>query len=526
MTSHAAFDAVLFDRDGTLIEDVPYNGDPDLVRPMPHAATVLVALRDRGLRLGVVTNQSAIARGFATRTEVAAVNARVEELLGPIDTWQVCEHDDTADCGCRKPRAGLVLAAAKALGVPPARCLVIGDIGADIAAAQAAGAVGALVPTARTRREEVRSAPIVLPDLAAVLNLVDGVGPPNRPAAEVPVAPDGSRVLAVRADALGDVLLTGPAIRAIAHTADHVTLLCGPSGRGAAELLPGVDDLLEWRVPWLDPDPPEVDPDEIALLVKRIEKARFDRAVIFTSFHQSALPTALLLRLAGVGHISAICEDYPGALLDVRHAVAPDQPEPERALSLARAAGFPLPAVDSGRLRLRGSLPGGPDLVGSQPYIVVHPGTSVPARACPPARCAEFVDALHRDGHRVVVTGAPGEAALTSYVAGRHGTDLGGRTTLKTLAAVMEGADCVIVGNTGPAHLAAAVGTPVVSLFAPTVPYARWGPYGVPAVRLGQTDAPCRDSRARLCPVPSHPCLSTIDPRVVVTAVRELTCGS
>jgi ADP-heptose:LPS heptosyltransferase len=94
------------------------------------------------------------------------------------------------------------------------------------------------------------------------------------------------------------------------------------------------------------------------------------------------------------------------------------------------------------------------------------------------------------------------------------------------LAAILAGADCVVVGNTGPAHLAAAVGTPVVSLFAPTVPYERWRPYGVPVVRLGWADAPCRDTRAQLCPVFLHPCLSTLEIRDVVSAVEELTCAS
>jgi ADP-heptose:LPS heptosyltransferase len=91
---------------------------------------------------------------------------------------------------------------------------------------------------------------------------------------------------------------------------------------------------------------------------------------------------------------------------------------------------------------------------------------------------------------------------------------------------VLRDAACVVVGNTGPAHLAAAVGTPVVSLFAPTVPFERWGPYGVPTVRLGEKDAACRDSRATVCPVVGHPCLSGVEPAAIVAAVAELTCAS
>jgi ADP-heptose:LPS heptosyltransferase len=122
------------------------------------------------------------------------------------------------------------------------------------------------------------------------------------------------------------------------------------------------------------------------------------------------------------------------------------------------------------------------------------------------------------------VTGGPGERALTAAVAG-GALDLGGRTDLPTLAAVLEAADCVVVGNTGPAHLAAAVGTPVVSLFAPVVPLERWRPWGVPSRVLGDQSAPCRGSGARECPVPGHPCLS-LSPSTasaVADAVDDLT---
>jgi ADP-heptose:LPS heptosyltransferase len=108
-------------------------------------------------------------------------------------------------------------------------------------------------------------------------------------------------------------------------------------------------------------------------------------------------------------------------------------------------------------------------------------------------------------------------------VAGSAGTDLGGRTTLAELAGLIGGADCLVVGNTGPAHVAAAVGTPVVSLFAPTVPFGQWGPYRVPWVRLGDASAACRQTRAAVCPVAGHPCLSAVDPGDVVAAV-DLLC--
>jgi histidinol-phosphate phosphatase family protein len=153
--------AVLFDRDGTLIRDVPYNGDPARVEPMPGAEAALARLRAAGIRLGVVTNQSGVGRGLITTAEMEAVNQRVEELLGPFGTWAICPHDPAAGCDCRKPEPFLVGKAAADLGVDPADCVVIGDIGIDAAAAYAAGARAVLVPTPVTRPEETVGLPVV-----------------------------------------------------------------------------------------------------------------------------------------------------------------------------------------------------------------------------------------------------------------------------------------------------------------------------------------------------------------------------
>ncbi|WP_336320264.1 glycosyltransferase family 9 protein [Streptomyces lavendofoliae] len=332
------------------------------------------------------------------------------------------------------------------------------------------------------------------------------------------------RAVVVRLDSFGDVLLAGPAVRAVAGRADPVTLLCGPRGAPAGRLLPGVDEVLVWDAPWVGFSPPPVERAAIDRLVDRVAAVRADAALVLTSFHQSPLPAALLLRMAGIGHIAADSVDAPGSLLDVRHHRAPDAHEARAALDLAEAAGFPRPPGDDGRLRVRHA-PGAPDLTGPGPYVVVHPGASVAARRWSPERCAQAVRLLAGAGHRVVVTGGPDERELTALVAGRDGLDLGGRTEPADLAAVLAAAGAVVVGNTGPAHLAAAVGTPIVSLFSPVVPAGRWGPYGVPHVLLGDQRAPCADTRARQCPVPGHPCLDEVTAEDVVAAVEKLLEG-
>lgn len=329
--------------------------------------------------------------------------------------------------------------------------------------------------------------------------------------------------LVARLDSDGDVLLAGPALRAVAAHSDRVVLLAGPRGAAAARLLPDVDEVLVWHCPWIDAEPRPVDPASMTGLVEDVRQRGVDRALVLTSFHQSPLPLALLLRMAGVPWIGATSEYFPGTLLDLRHRL-PETGlhEVERSLALAGAAGFELPAGDDGRLRVRTPHPDTSALTGIGPYVVVHPGASVPARAASPDWCGRVVRELVAAGHRVVVTGGPAERALTAQVAGDVALDLGGATDLSGLADVLDRASVVVVGNTGPAHLAAAVGTPVVSLFAPVVPAERWRPWHVRHALLGDQDVPCALTRARECPVPGHPCLDGIPSARVVEAVETL----
>lgn len=338
-------------------------------------------------------------------------------------------------------------------------------------------------------------------------------------------------VLVARLDGAGDVLLAGPAVRALATSpSTDVTMLCGPAGAEAGRLLPGVSRVVQWESPWtVDPAPPV----ELAVLDRLVERVRgIDEAVVLTSFHQSPLPTALALRLAGVRRITGASVDYAGALLDVRlrpgdgpsDDLPEDLPEPERALRIMAAAGYRLPPGDTGALAVRPP----PDVhtmlgpLDGRPYVVVHPGAAVPARRWPAEHHRAAVALLRSAGRDVVVTGSPAERGLTAAVAGSEALDLGGRTDLAALSGVLAGAEALVVGNTGAAHLAAAVGTPVVSLFAPVVPAVRWQPYGVVHVLLGNQDAPCRGSRARECPIEGHPCLGSVLAEDVAAAVERL----
>jgi ADP-heptose:LPS heptosyltransferase len=335
-------------------------------------------------------------------------------------------------------------------------------------------------------------------------------------------------VLVARLDNAGDVLLAGPAVRAVAAGARRVTMLVGPAGRAAAELLPGVDDVVVFDAPWVSFSAPPVDRPTTDALVGRLAALGLDQAILLTSYHQSPLPLALVLRLAGVPTIAATSADYPGTLLDVRRRPVAedgtDRHEVERSLELVGLLGHRLADGDDGALALRRPLPG--DRPFDHPYVVVHPGASVPARGWDAGRAAVLVDRLVEGGWRVAVTGGPGETALTATVTGppRPGlvADLGGGTDLASLATVLEHASVVVSGNTGPAHLAAAVGTPVASIFAPVVPPSVWRPWGVPVELLGDLDIACAGCRARVCPFEGQPCLAAVGPDEVAEAVGRL----
>jgi len=329
------------------------------------------------------------------------------------------------------------------------------------------------------------------------------------------------RVLYVRQDNNGDVLLQGPAIRAVAAHAE-VTVLCGPRGVAAASLLPGVSNVIVHEAAWIDAEPRTVTRAGIDAFVDELTARSFDEAIISTSFHQSPLPAALLLRMAGIPRIGAVSVDYPGSLLDVRYQVDDDIHEVVRALGLVRAMGYDIIAEDAVRMRLV-PLPE-QRIVPVSSYVVVHPGATVPARAWSPDRNRALVARLAQAGYDVVITGMPAERPLAEFVAGETGRviNAAGNTTFVEFASIIRDALAVICGNTAATHIASAVGTPVVELFPPTIPAERFHPWMVPHVLLGDQQAPCRGCRSRVCPLEDQPCLAVVSVDDVVDALQTL----
>jgi D-glycero-D-manno-heptose 1,7-bisphosphate phosphatase len=142
--------AVFLDKDGTLVEDIPYNVRPELIRLSPGAGEGLAVLHDAGYRLFVVSNQSGVARGFFPESALAAVEARLREPLSGFGVtlagFSYCPHhiegriaSYARACGCRKPAPGMIVRAAREHEIDPARSWLVGDILDDIEAGRRAG---------------------------------------------------------------------------------------------------------------------------------------------------------------------------------------------------------------------------------------------------------------------------------------------------------------------------------------------------------------------------------------------------
>jgi len=343
------------------------------------------------------------------------------------------------------------------------------------------------------------------------------------------------RRLAIRLDALGDVLMTGPALRALRARApeEHLALLVSSTGAPAARLLPEVDEVIVYDPPWMPSPLPARDPSADLAMIDELRGRRFDGAAIFTVHSQSPLPAAMLAHLAGIPRRLAHAADNPYGLLTdwvpdperdgpVRHEVrrqldllaAVSVPADEDHLSLR----VPADSVVAMRERL--------ERLGLEPgegFVVVHPGASAASRRYPPERFGAVVRAIVKDlGLRVIVTGSAAEAPLVMAVrraAGVPVVRLAGRLSFADFSALLALTPLVVTNNTAAAHVAAAVATPVVVVYAMT--NVQHTPWRVPS-RVVVAEVPCRGCRRSVCPLGHHACLTSIEPGDVVAAVADL----
>ncbi|GBG12604.1 ADP-heptose--LPS heptosyltransferase [Novimethylophilus kurashikiensis] len=342
-------------------------------------------------------------------------------------------------------------------------------------------------------------------------------------------------ILCIRLDYLGDVLMTTPAIRALRQSVPgrRITLLTSPSGAAVARFIPEIDDVLVYTPPWLKSSP-VLAPEYQLQTVETLKALDFDAAVLFTAYSQNPLPTAMICHLAHIPLRLAHCHENPYQLLTdwvldpeptqgVRHEV-------QRQLDLVRTIGatthdqhLSFAVRDEDRRWLRRQLE---SRASSRPWIMLHPGATAASRRYPAALWAEVLAQLHETLEaNLMVTGDANEIELAEAIIAASGVPstsvrlLAGALDLGQLGAAVELADVVVSNNTGPAHLAAAVGTPVVDLYALTNP--QHTPWQVASEVLFH-DVPCRFCYKSICPQGHGDCLAKVAPGQVVAAVQRL----
>ena len=342
------------------------------------------------------------------------------------------------------------------------------------------------------------------------------------------------RILAVRLDNIGDVIMLGPALRALRQSLPQaaITLLASPGGSQAALLLPWVDDVLVWRAVWQDiSGTMPLDPERELELVKTLRDGHYDAAFIFTSFSQSPYPPAYACYLAGIPIRIGHSKEFGGGMLTLAGRVPPDSGhQVDRNLALVKAAGLPVSRrdlelrVESGAQQRAGRLLEEAGIHAGEDFIVLAPGASCEARRYDPARFASVAHLLAvKHDHKLVVIGSERERATLRPVleiAEHDGmVSLVGRTSVPELAGVIQRSSLVVANNSASLHLADAFRKPMVILYSGTEHESQWMPRSAPAVLLRRPTecSPCFSFR---CPYHME-CLD-ISPEEVVQEITGL----
>lgn len=337
-------------------------------------------------------------------------------------------------------------------------------------------------------------------------------------------------LLAVRMDNAGDIVMLGPALRAIkATTPDaRITLLASPAGAKAAVLLPWIDDVITWRAVWQDLGHLPFEPSRERELVDLLAERAFDAALIFTSFSQSPHVPGYVCYLAGIPLRAGESHEFGGASLSHEfRSHADDRHQVDRNLDLVERLGFgpgdralevtiPAKTVASIAQCLRRLGIGAAD-----PVAVLHPGASAVARRYPAARYGQIAAMQRERGWHVLLTGTERESDQLDAVCTRAGERLPRLTdlTIQEYAALITQGTVVVCGNTLPMHLADAARTPVVALYSGTDQISQWRPRRAPSCIL-QRPVSCSPCYLLECPIGTL-CLD-IDPADVIRSVETL----
>ena len=342
-------------------------------------------------------------------------------------------------------------------------------------------------------------------------------------------------ILCIRLDSLGDVLMTTPAIRAIKESRSgcRITLLTSPAGQAIASLVPEIDDVIVYDAPWMKATSPRENSRPEFDMVERLRRFQFDAAVIFTVFSQNPLPSAFLCYLADIPLRLAHCRENPYQLLTnwvlepephsgIRHEVRRQLDLVATVGCQTQSASLSLGVPQLANYRVRKILQElGIDW--EQPLVVIHPGATAPSRCYSAEGFAAVARHLALDvNFQVLFTGTEPERQLVEGIQTAMGVpsySLVAALDLSELVALIAIASLLISNNTGPVHIASALGTPVVDLYALTNP--QHTPWAVPH-RVLFHDVPCKFCYKSICQEGHHNCLRLVTPQEVVQAACEL----
>ena len=343
---------------------------------------------------------------------------------------------------------------------------------------------------------------------------------------------EARRLLVMRLDNIGDVVMTGPVLRALKENlpGSRLTLMASPGGSKAAALLPWVDDVLTWRVVWQDLGRLPLDPARELEMVEAMRAGGYDGVVVLTSFKQTPHPAGYACYLAGIPLRLGESKEWGGGVLTDEVPAAPnDLHQAERNLRLVEHAGF---RVRDRSLGLRvpeearssvAALLESRGVPSGSPYLLLNPWTSARSRNYPTDRFALAARRFAEEtGWPVVVSGTEADRergrALLGLL-GERGKDLIGSTDLPSLAALVGGAGLLLTSNTSTMHIADGLGTPEVVLFAGTELEGQWRPRDTPH-RLLRRETSCSPCYAFTCPY-AQECLD-IPPGEVAEACLSL----
>jgi lipopolysaccharide heptosyltransferase II len=346
---------------------------------------------------------------------------------------------------------------------------------------------------------------------------------------------EAHHLLCVRLDGMGDMLMTTPAIRALKSSGRcRIAVLTSKAGAQAAHCIPEIDEVIVHEAPWLKSSPPGEGAVAELRIIAELRRRRFDAAVIFTVFSQNPLPAAYLCHLAEIPRRAAYCRENPYRLLsdwipEVDEAPHSVRHEVRRQLELVGGLGFEtgdqsLSLVVPERARRSiNSIIRRLGLGDASLWALIHPGASASSRRYPPEYFAVAANLLGElDGRAIVFTGGGDEVDLVESIRARMrhpSISLAGQLSVEELFGVIERAPLLVTNNTGPAHAAAALGTPVVVTYAQTnLQHTPWTAMS----RVLSHDVPCRFCLKSVCPEGHHNCLRLVPPESVAHAALEL----